>query len=115
MVEKKATSKDSLLTLDYNNVMADAIGPQAGLAKEDLDRYKKILADAHQDLMGRRKRGELPFYDLPFATRELRKLRRSADELRKKVDNFVVLGIGGSALGHQGGFFRPAVLESQHG
>ena len=99
MTEKKANAKESLLELDYNNVMSDALGGDKGLAKKDLDEIKPVLAAAHKDLMNRRKNGELPFYDLPFQNRELRKLRRAADEIRKKVENFVVLGIGGSALG----------------
>ncbi|MDY6851007.1 MAG: glucose-6-phosphate isomerase [Thermodesulfobacteriota bacterium] len=99
MSKKKSASKDSLLELDFNNVMAEVLGPDMGLAKAELDELKPKLTEAHKALMNRRKQGELPFYDLPFQTRELRKLRRSADEIRRKVDNFVVLGIGGSALG----------------
>jgi len=99
MSKKKSASKDSLLELDFNNVMAEVLGSDMGLAKAELDELKPKLTAAHKELMNRRKQGELPFYDLPFRTRELRKLRRSADEIRRKVDNFVVLGIGGSALG----------------
>lgn len=99
MSKKKSASKDSLLELDFNNVMAEVLGSDRGLAKAELDELKPKLTAAHKELMNRRKQGGLPFYDLPFRTRELRKLRRSADEIRRKVDNFVVLGIGGSALG----------------
>lgn len=99
MSEKKSTAKESLLELDYNNVMEDVLGEKAGLTKQDLDDIKTVLSEAHKDLMARRKNGELPFYDLPFQTKDLRKLKRAADDIRKRVENFVVLGIGGSALG----------------
>ena len=99
MADKKGTAKDVLPELDINNVMADAVGKANGLLKSEIDSLKEPLIAAHRDLMERRKAGELPFYDLPLETREMRRLRRSADEIRKRVDNFVVLGIGGSALG----------------
>lgn len=99
MSEKKSTPKESLFELDFNNVMSDIIGSDNGLTKKDLDDLKPVIAEAHKDMMSRRKSGELPFYDLPFQTKELRKLKRAADDIRKRIDNFVVLGIGGSALG----------------
>ena len=99
MSENKSTPKESLLELDFNNVMADALGQENGLVREEIEAMKAVLAAAHKDLTQRRKDGELPFFELPFQTRELRKLRRAADEIRKRVENFVVLGIGGSALG----------------
>ena len=99
MANEGPAGKESLLELDFNNVMADALGPKIGLGKGDLDALKDRVAMAHRDLMSRRKDGELPFYDLPFKTRELRKTRKAAEEIRKRIENFVVLGIGGSALG----------------
>jgi len=98
MSEKKSAPPEALVELDYGSVMADVLG-DSGLTKGEIDDFKSQMAGIHKDLMNRRKNGELPFYDLPFKTKELRKLRRSADEIRKKVDDFVVLGIGGSALG----------------
>lgn len=99
MAEKKSTPKEHPVTLDFNNVMADVIGEAAGVTKTALDTLKPIMTAAHKDLMERRRQGDLPFYDLPFQTKELRKLRKAAEEIRKSVENFVVLGIGGSALG----------------
>jgi glucose-6-phosphate isomerase len=99
MAEKKSVKREISVELDFNNLMADVVGEQDGLDKADIDELKPVFTKAHKDLMNRRKEGELPFYDLPFMTKELRRLRKSADEIRKRVDNFVVLGIGGSALG----------------
>jgi glucose-6-phosphate isomerase len=104
MAEKKANAEESYPAFDFNNVMADVLGDERGLTKADVDALKSKISSAHKDLMNRRKSGDLPFYDLPFKTKELRKLKRSADEIRKRVDNFVVLGIGGSALGTQAVF-----------
>ena len=99
MSEKKSSPQETMVEFDFNNVMADVLGSKAGLSRAEVDELKPTLTAAHKDLMDRRKSGELPFYDLPFQTKDLRKLRRSAEEIRKRVDNFVVLGIGGSALG----------------
>ncbi|MEW5724919.1 MAG: glucose-6-phosphate isomerase [Thermodesulfobacteriota bacterium] len=99
MSDKKPAANELLLELDFNNVMSEVMGKEHGLSRGDVDELKSVFASAHKDLMNRRKNGELPFYDLPFQTRDLRKLRRTSEDIRKRVDNFVVLGIGGSALG----------------
>ncbi|MBU2550836.1 MAG: glucose-6-phosphate isomerase [Proteobacteria bacterium] len=88
-----------MIELDFNNVMTHAVGGENGLKADDIDELKPIFTEAHKDLMNRRKDGNLPFYDLPFQTKDLRRLRRTAEDIRKRVENFVVLGIGGSALG----------------
>ncbi len=99
MTSKKSAPKEPKVELDYNNVMADILKSNQGLTLEELNKLKPKLADAHKDLTQRRKNGELPFYDLPFQTQELKSIRRLADDIRKRTENFVVLGIGGSALG----------------
>ncbi|MEW6265279.1 MAG: glucose-6-phosphate isomerase [Thermodesulfobacteriota bacterium] len=99
MSEKKSAQSESLLEMDFNHVMADVLGEDLGLTRAEIEDLKPSVDQAHQDLMARRDKGELPFYDLPFQNKELRKIKKASDEIRKKVDNFVVLGIGGSALG----------------
>jgi glucose-6-phosphate isomerase len=101
MAEKKPTTKEPLVELDYNNVMADVLASNKGITAKQFNEAKTRMAEIHKELMQRRKDGELPFYDLPFQTQTLKSIRRMAEGIRKRAENFVVFGIGGSALGTQ--------------
>ena len=85
------------LEFDYSHMMADAVGQEQGVSNTELavaaDRCKEI----HTRIMARRGRGELPFFDLPFAEEEVGKTLRLAERVRQRFENVVVLGIGGSA------------------
>ncbi len=99
MPEKKPTTKEPLVELDYNNVMADVLESNKGITAKQFNDTKPKMIEIHKELMRRRKEGELPFYDLPFQTQTLKSIRRMAEGIRKRAENFVVFGIGGSALG----------------
>lgn len=99
MPEKKPTTKEPLVELDYNNVMADVLESNKGITAKQFNDTKPKMNEIHKELMRRRKEGELPFYDLPFQTQTLKSIRRMAEGIRKRTENFVVFGIGGSALG----------------
>lgn len=87
------------ISLDYTNMMADAIGPEFGLQDEDIAALVGQTKEAHQHIQGRREKGELPFFDLPLRFDVVDEMQALAGEIRKSFDNLVVLGIGGSALG----------------
>lgn len=87
------------ITLDYTNVMAEAIGSDNGLSDEEFSALKPRTSAVLADLSQKRASGELPFYDLPYKKEEAKKIIKAARSLRKKFSNIVVLGIGGSALG----------------
>jgi len=112
MTAKKTTPQESLLELDFNHVMAENLPPEIGLAFSEIEALGPPMKQAHQALMKAREEGLLPFYDLPFQTRELRAVRRVAEEVRRKAENLVVFGIGGSALGTQALF--QALTPSNH-
>ncbi|MDR3135448.1 MAG: glucose-6-phosphate isomerase, partial [Deltaproteobacteria bacterium] len=90
---------ENLLTLDYNNLTSEAVGAENGLEASDLTSLKAMLASAAKDFGERRKKGLLPFADLPYDKANLKACRELADSGKKKYENVVVLGIGGSALG----------------
>ncbi|MDR1545282.1 MAG: glucose-6-phosphate isomerase [Deltaproteobacteria bacterium] len=90
---------DVLLTLDYNHLVAEVLGPEIGLTSADLSEVKKSLAKAVKDFEARRREGLLPFADLPQDAALPKTCRKLAAEVRKKFDDALVLGIGGSALG----------------
>ena len=96
--ERSTPSRPSgLPSMDFNNLMAEAIGP-AGLTPADLKTIETALTAAAKNVDGQYRKGALPFMDLPFRHEDVAKYQALADSL-KKFDNIVVLGIGGSALG----------------
>ena len=100
--EKKVQSKDELrLKLDINNVFAEMIGEEHGMTVEELEEAKDRALKAHRNILEEEAEGKMGFMELPHNQREIvKELKETAEELKDKFDNFVVLGIGGSALGN---------------
>jgi len=87
------------ILMDYTHCMNTAISTRHGLSKSALDRIAKAAPRHHANLTARHRTGELGFYDLPHDRDAIKKAKALAREVSGKYDNFVVLGIGGSALG----------------
>ncbi len=79
------------LSLDYNYCMAEFVGDQGLRASE--------LQDLAPGLAAARRSGRLAFMELPYQTQALTAVRQVAKPLLEWCWDFVVLGIGGSALG----------------
>ncbi|MCK5472860.1 MAG: glucose-6-phosphate isomerase, partial [Planctomycetes bacterium] len=90
----------SQIKLYYKNVTSEVIGAENGISKEQLEKLaqktKPLIAQVNSD----RKAGKTPYRDLPFNKGLAQKVNELADEIKGKCENFVVLGIGGSALGN---------------
>lgn len=89
----------SALTVDYRNLLAidedeDGVDPER--LTGDLGSRFRV---AHRDVERARRSGSMGFLDLPRAAQSAAHIRRVAAGLRGRFDDFVVLGIGGSALG----------------
>ena len=84
------------ITLDYNSMVSDFIG-ENGISREEIDALLPKAGQAHESLAKGRKDGAYPFFDLPYQDTSAIKLL--ADDIAKRTENFVLLGIGGSALG----------------
>ncbi len=87
------------LHIDYTNMLTQTIGPEHGIARQELDKLRPALLEAHSHLKAKRAEGKLPFMDLPYQADLAAQIRRLADELSGQFDQVLVLGIGGSALG----------------
>lgn len=100
--DKSTEFKDELrLRLDINNVFAEMIGKEHGLTVEELEDLKEEALKAHQNILKAETEGKMGFMELPYNQQEVvNELKETAAELKDKFDNFVVLGIGGSALGN---------------
>lgn len=82
----------SKITFDFNNAMAHMGGH--GFSDEELN--SPLLEKAHKALGSK----QLGFMKLPAGQHDiLDDIIQTAKEIRKNYDSFVVLGIGGSALG----------------
>lgn len=92
--------KDSMrLTFDFNNMMSEFVG-QEGFKWEDIEALEPTLKKASQAMVDKREAGMMKWRELPHNQDEIVKdIKNTAEELKERFDNFVVLGIGGSALG----------------
>ncbi|MEM6571731.1 MAG: glucose-6-phosphate isomerase [Planctomycetota bacterium] len=88
------------LTLDYSNVLADAIGPEHGLDPAALDALAGPSEAALASIQARRD-ADLRWLDLPHQADVQRDVMDYAASVQGEFENVVVLGIGGSALGNR--------------
>ena len=85
------------IQLDVNNMFADKVGDEHGYTKEDINEMQEKVTTAHQKIQDE----EPGFMKLPESHVEIaQEIKEFAEENKEKYDNFVVLGIGGSALGN---------------
>ena len=87
------------LTVDYNNMMKKFVGAD-GFKDAELNELKEAAADAFDYVAENRGKGMMGWTELPHNQKEIvEDILQTAKAVRKKFKYFVVLGIGGSALG----------------
>ncbi|MBM2834908.1 MAG: glucose-6-phosphate isomerase [Candidatus Brocadiaceae bacterium] len=86
--------------LDFNNMMADTIGSEHGITEQELKALAPLASRYVNDLKEECARGKLPFLDLPYQKNIATEIIKTANFLKGKFKNLVVVGIGGSALGN---------------
>jgi glucose-6-phosphate isomerase len=84
----------------YKNVTAERIGPEHGITEAQFDELAQKTAAAVKKVNQDRRDGKTPYRDLPANKAYPRRAMEIAAELKGKCEVFVVLGIGGSALGN---------------
>ncbi len=87
------------IKLYYKNVTADVIGAEHGISDDQLKELAQKTTPIINLVNQERKDGKTPYRDLPYNDQTLEKVKAAA-RLCKDCENFVVLGIGGSALGN---------------
>lgn len=92
------------LSWRFDNLARDQVGERLGLSEKDFSAALPRAVKAHEGLMNRRERGELPFYDLPNRRDTITEVLAYAEKARERFQDIVILGIGGSSLG-------PAALQ----
>ena len=89
------------ITVDYTNMTDKYLGDK-GISEKTLSANKKLAKSAHAYVNANRGKDELfmGWTELPYNQNEIvADILETAKLIRKKFDAFVVLGIGGSALG----------------
>lgn len=86
--------------LNFNNMMADTIGSEHGITEQDLKVLEPLASRYVNDVKEERIKGKLPFLDLPYQKNITTEIIKTANSLKGKFKNLVVVGIGGSALGN---------------
>ncbi|MFS8501658.1 MAG: glucose-6-phosphate isomerase [Caldicoprobacter sp.] len=88
------------IRFDYNNMMSDMIGEEYGISKEQILALQPKIKAAIEALKEKRKAGKTEWRDLPYTQAEVVKdILTTAEDIKRRFECFVVLGIGGSALG----------------
>ncbi|HMA60765.1 MAG TPA: glucose-6-phosphate isomerase [Halanaerobiales bacterium] len=86
--------------VDVNNMFKEYIGAEHGIKSEHVDSLEEKVVTAHQSIEKQYEEGKLGFMELPEQQEEvIDEIEQFANNNRDKFDNFVILGIGGSALG----------------
>ena len=92
-------ASEKILRFDYNNALSSAVGAKNGVSIKELKSLEKRSKQIHRDLKKARKDGVMGFYNLPYNKENVKQVKKLAVKIRNNFENFVVLGIGGSALG----------------
>lgn len=87
------------IKFDFNNMMESSIGEQ-GITEKEIEAVLDKAGDSYAYFEKNRGTGWMGWSELPYNQEEIvRDIIYTAAEVRAHYDNFVVLGIGGSALG----------------
>ncbi|MBN1804670.1 MAG: glucose-6-phosphate isomerase [Sedimentisphaerales bacterium] len=88
------------IELYYNNVMANVIGDEHGITHEQFEKLARKTTPLIQKLNKERQDGKTPYRELPYRMDISQQVKKLVKEIKPRCENFVVLGIGGSALGN---------------
>ncbi|MDR1940399.1 MAG: glucose-6-phosphate isomerase [Clostridiales bacterium] len=93
------TEKRKPIRVDFNNMTSDFIGKE-GITTRDLNKIKPLTGQAFAAYKDGRGKGMMGWTELPYNQADVvADIKKTAAEISEKYENFVVLGIGGSALG----------------
>jgi glucose-6-phosphate isomerase len=84
-----------MIQLNFSNMMEEVIGVR-GLSEKTLEDFQERVEEAHKQIRDRLW-PELAFIDL--LSQDTSKIKKIGSEIIRESENFLILGIGGSALG----------------
>lgn len=93
--ENKAWCESMRISVDYNNMMSEYVG-ERGIKACELDSRANLYHEAAEHMeIGR---NNMKWRELPY-NQQNAAIKKCAQHIQANYENFVVLGIGGSALG----------------
>lgn len=93
--------KECGISIDFTNALAATVGAEHGIGDNDLTAMKERAATAHAAVEQARADNNLGFSTLPYTEQGLvDRIKEIAGDVSQNFSDFVVLGIGGSALGN---------------
>ena len=91
---------DKSIVMDINHLMSQTLGKQHGISREAIDNMSGRAAAALKAVQAARGTGWLGWTELPYNQEEIvEDILETAKQINDRFESFVVLGIGGSALG----------------
>jgi glucose-6-phosphate isomerase len=99
MIQERIPMKQQQIKFYYKNVTAETIGAEHGITKEQFDLLARKTEPLIEQLNADRKAGKVRYRDLPCQNDTVKQVKQVAKDF-SWCENFVVLGIGGSALGN---------------
>jgi len=88
-----------MLKMDYNNMMTEFVGDK-GISPAEIEAMQPRIAAAVRAMKEKRLAGKMDWRDLPYnQSQVIQDILAYVNAVKDATDAFVVLGIGGSALG----------------
>ncbi|MFO0840602.1 MAG: glucose-6-phosphate isomerase [Phycisphaerae bacterium] len=97
---KKPAAARGELSLDFAGALSDLVGPVHGLSRDELRRAEPQVRRIIEQIESQRRQGQHRYRDLPSDPAMRRAVLAAVKRRKPGVENLVVLGIGGSALGN---------------
>ncbi len=92
--------KSMRLRMDYNNMTDEFVGSKQGISAAEIRAKKDLASAAFERVQNKRGTGMMGWTELPYNQKDVvADILATAKDIKKNFDYFVVLGIGGSALG----------------
>ncbi len=99
MVYSEEKKKELKIRVDYNNMMKKYVG-EYGISDAEITALAGKAAKAHKAMEEKRLNGGMDWRQLPYNQKDVvADIKAYVDKVKDDIDAFVVLGIGGSALG----------------
>ncbi len=102
-----------MISFDWSFLLADVIGSEHGVSNRDIDRWTGRALSVSKRISQERSDGRLAFWNILDDTSMIREVAEIKEEFKNRdIENVVILGIGGSALGARAIFH--ALRGEQH-
>lgn len=87
-----------MIKLDYSNVLSERIGKEHGISLEEIESFQEQIPKIEEEINLRK---DIDFYFMNIPFQNLERIKEIGKNIRENFEYFVVIGIGGSALGNQ--------------